>query len=196
MKLSNSFFLLFWYIANLTTSNKHTGSNAYQKSSSWPFSSEPDEKPTKDYVGVSDQSKDYRADVSSSSRYPFVNLSSPSKNYLRKSLNPNEFRQVIKYLQQGFNLKLDGKDLMLACLQNNTIMAGALINNNSKPIDFGEKYGISPLISACRNDNTEIAEWLINKKANLDLQDKMGSSALMFACINNNTEIATYLINI
>lgn len=65
---------------------------------------------------------------------------------------------------------------------------------NRLGINHYQKNHGSPLLIACLYNNTEIAKYCIENKANLNVSDSGGFTPLIYACINGNYEIAKLLL--
>ncbi|XP_064599601.1 ankyrin repeat domain-containing protein 50-like [Liolophura sinensis] len=66
---------------------------------------------------------------------------------------------------------------------------GADINN------VDHKYNFTPIILACRKNDTELAKWLIKKGANVRLTDVYGRNSLHYAAWNYNQELVRLLLS-
>lgn len=58
------------------------------------------------------------------------------------------------------------------------------------------KYNFTPIILACRKNDTELAKWLIKKGANVRLTDVYGRTPLHYAAWNYNQELVRLLLSL
>jgi ankyrin repeat protein len=63
----------------------------------------------------------------------------------------------------------------------------------NSPVDSEDVEGATPLHVATKRDHKEVAELLLNAKADVNLQDKNGRTALYWAAWNGDTEVVTLL---
>jgi ankyrin repeat protein len=64
---------------------------------------------------------------------------------------------------------------------------------NDKDLNISDPYGDSPLMDALRNNNTEIAHFLICNGADISFLDKNSYSPMDIAVRNNNTQLVRLL---
>jgi len=86
----------------------------------------------------------------------------------------------------------------------NQYLRNALREGNKQNVSQALEYGANiesrdedsdtPLIAACRYDNTDVIKLLIEKGAQVNVQDFFSRTPLIQACENNNTEIIKLLL--
>ncbi|GBG32490.1 Ankyrin repeat domain-containing protein 50 [Hondaea fermentalgiana] len=72
-------------------------------------------------------------------------------------------------------------ELIRACREGRMAEARAIVLEGA-PLDVSDPSGWTPLMYACRCEDTRLAELLVNRGAKLDSQNSDGWSALMLAC--------------
>jgi len=86
--------------------------------------------------------------------------------------------------------------LDLAIYVDNPEIVALLVNTNSNVVNMADDaYSVTPLMFACINGNSEIADCLLANGALVNEQDRGGGTALMKACIYGHYDCVLSLIN-
>lgn len=134
------------------------------------------------------------------------------KYYKNENLNLNEANKVLNKIEKDNNYSKEiepqlvtmillGNDnllkdlLFLISKKINLINFVKLIICYSKNINVQDLNGFTPLMYACENGNIELANELINRKAEINIKNKEEKIALFIAIENNNLELVNLLLN-
>jgi len=108
--------------------------------------------------------------------------------------NIEQIRALSKLNKDTVNAKNAGgfNPLMIACYRGQTAAAKELVNLGAN-INQVSNEGTA-LLAAVYQNNTDLALFLIKKKATLNAQGPDGNSALMYAVMNQNASIVKALV--
>jgi len=84
--------------------------------------------------------------------------------------------------------------LTVACSYSRKHIVETLLKISHLDIDVADKYGSTPLHIACSEDETDIVNMLLSRRADVNITDNKGVSPLHTACVSGK-EIATVLIS-
>lgn len=120
---------------------------------------------------------------------------SPTIQCLVSQIKKNNYENVELLLNTGLNPNnsyLAEYPLYIAAKKNNFEIVNLLISKGAKP-DLGFN---SELYEAIKNKNTDMAQLLINKKANIHYIDSITENTILYMALKNNMlDIAQQLIN-
>jgi len=101
---------------------------------------------------------------------------------LKKSMEPDPAQIKMNKLHHSVRYNAKVKDIKL------------LLEDPDIDIDGVDKYGRTPLTSACKRGATELAELLLGMKAQIDVQCERGNSAVMYAAMGGHEKTCDLLI--
>jgi len=121
----------------------------------------------------------------------------PNSFDLYTAINRNQSNNVIQLLMQK-GAKPNGEILLLATekqrfdLAKQFVLAGVNVNYQYPP---GKSYsdGMTPLLYACKWNNSELIKMLVENGANVNTRAADGSTALSIVQENGNNAISSYL---
>lgn len=120
-----------------------------------------------------------------------------------KALTDDDCGAIIECLRNNANpnaVDSDGRTaLFYAVIGEQQLHLGFaydLLNEESDAdVNITDKFGLTPLMLACKLGNTRIAHMLVTRGAEVSTISKHGYTALTFACMNGNNAIVTMLLN-
>jgi hypothetical protein len=122
----------------------------------------------------------------------------PSNFDLYTAVNRNQSEEVINYLIQN-GARANGEILLVAMEKRRYDIARQFIEsgvdvNYQYPLNRNYSDGMTPLLHAVKQNNSEIARMLLERGANVGARAKDGSTALSLAQANGNSALYNLLI--
>ncbi|KAF5894797.1 ankyrin repeat and EF-hand domain-containing protein 1-like, partial [Clarias magur] len=113
-------------------------------------------------------------------------ISEPFTCKSRERLRSDHASNVEKPLEMYININ--------QCVQTDDFEALSLAFKQDVPVDFRDRCYKTPLMTACKSGNYQMAQFLISHGANVNAYDQVKWTALHHACFTGNTEIVNLLL--
>ena len=110
---------------------------------------------------------------------------------------------IVAQIYRGNENNIDGRDsnhferLLLRCCKKNNLEGVKYILNSNENINVNteDRLGLTPLIIACKVNNTNMAKLLLDKGAIVNVKSKSGEMPILIACQKNNKLLVQYLLD-
>ncbi|VDI47999.1 uncharacterized protein MGAL_10B000940 [Mytilus galloprovincialis] len=100
----------------------------------------------------------------------------------------------ISTIESG-NEKRNGNDFFtMACKNGYRALVELIINEKQADLNSPDCEGLTPLMHACKMNQTKIVEVIVKNGIDIDSESSEGKTALMFACFEGYTDIAEILL--
>ena len=115
----------------------------------------------------------------------------------RCELNTEKYKRFAAHAKQAIeiqNVQEVHADIFASVRHGNRVRTEQLIKEDDSIVNCRDQYGNTPLIIAAQNNQLDIAELLVLKKADVDARNSKGNTALHFACKYHYHEMKRRLV--